>query len=128
MIQSLKNLFQINPDKSLIEDIDYCQNCGACCSYFRVIFDLRKNMHVPHEYIFQYENGEVAMKGAEIIFGKCEALKGTVGHNCSCEIYEDRPDVCRKFSIWNQDGTQNSECIKAREHNGLVGKIDLNRI
>jgi Fe-S-cluster containining protein len=101
-----------------------CVSCGACCGYFQVGFKREKNQQVPWEKIVIHSNGKAYMKGAEKFKGKCESLSGEIGKECSCSIYNDRPDVCRLFPVWLPNGRQNPKCIKARENYGLIGKIE----
>jgi|SRR5581483_9516201 len=43
----------------------------------------------------------------------CVAFGGTVGQKCGCTIYEQRPELCRKYQVGGQ------ECRKARARAGL---------
>lgn len=100
-----------------------CVDCGACCSYFRVKFDLSKNPQVPiHKVVIVKK--EAYMKGAYKFKGRCEVLTGTVGKDAKCSMYEQRPDLCAAFPVWLPNGKQNPRCIKAREYHGLKGEID----
>jgi hypothetical protein len=102
-----------------------CTECGACCNYFTIKFDLKYNPQVPKNRIIMIKN-EGYMKGAHHFKGKCNAITGEIGKDSLCEIYENRPDVCKAFPVWLPDGTQNPRCVKAREFHGLKGKIDFN--
>lgn len=100
-----------------------CVDCGACCRYFMIKFDLKTNPQVPKNKIIEIKN-EGYMVGANIFKGKCTAITGDIGKDSLCSIYKDRPDVCKAFAVWLPDGRQNPRCIKAREHYGLPGKIE----
>ena len=54
------------------------------------------------------------MKGTEKNPARCVALGGTPGERVSCGIYENRSSTCREFDIYNEDGTLNEACVKAR--------------
>lgn len=100
-----------------------CQDCGACCSYFRIDFDTKNNPQVPKEYVIKIDRKKSAIKGAENFKGTCSAFSGEIGVSCKCNIYENRPDVCRKFAVWLKNGKQNPRCYKARIAHGLPGEI-----
>lgn len=44
----------------------------------------------------------------------CMALSGQVGSKVACDIYEQRPDVCRNFPIGS------AQCISARQMHGVA--------
>lgn len=100
-----------------------CIDCGACCHYFKIKFSLKNNPQVPKHRIIEIKD-DGYMMGAHKFKGKCNAIAGTIGKDSLCEIYLDRPDVCKAFEVWLPNGEQNSKCIKAREYYGLPGKID----
>lgn len=117
-----------------IEKDTPCVICGACCRYFKIEFDYKKNKQVPMNFynkktlLWQFMNLEyrniAAMKGAESFNkGKCIALDGELGEKALCTIYENRPDHCRAFPVWEKNGEQNKRCIKARVEKGLKGEI-----
>ncbi len=126
MFKIIKNFM----DRFKIVDISNkpipCVSCGACCEYFKIKFKGDDNKQVPWEKIVIHSNGNAYMKGAEKFKGKCVAFSGEIGKECTCLIYNNRPDVCRLFPVWLPNGRQNPRCIKAREHHGLVGKIEDN--
>ena len=45
---------------------------------------------------------------------RCVALKGTVGKDGSCSIYENRPSPCRKFEASYAYGVKEPRCDEAR--------------
>jgi hypothetical protein len=45
--------------------------------------------------------------------GRCPQLRGTVGVETSCAIYEARPEICRLFAPGSV------ECLQARANAGL---------
>jgi len=101
-----------------------CQDCGACCSYFKIQFDHKKNPQVPTNIVV-FHKDKSFMKGADVFKkGRCAAFSGEIGGYNACTIYENRPNVCREFPVWLPNGKQNPRCINAREHYGLKGKID----
>ena len=80
-----------------------CQSCGACCQAFTQV------AVYPDEKIFPENYWEITVKGenGEITVDKflrrdgetfaCTSLGGKLGENVSCNIYEQRPVVCRNF-------------------------------
>lgn len=100
-----------------------CIDCGACCNYFKIKFDAKSNPQVPKNKIIQIKD-ETYMMGAHVFKGKCTAITGSIGKDSLCSIYLNRPDVCKAFEVWQEDGTQNPRCVKAREYYGLPGKIE----
>ena len=60
------------------------------------------------------------MKGTEKHPVRCVALVGTPGEQVSCSIYNHRSSTCREFDIWNEDGSVNEACTKARAIYGLA--------
>ena len=92
----------------LIDDLAEfdCQSCGACCkahpsyegaSYVR-IYDEDFDRLTPgqrQKYATRLPGGRVAMRLVED--KRCAALAGEIGSCVSCQIYDNRPDVCRGF-------------------------------
>ena len=54
------------------------------------------------------------MKGTNGKSPRCIALKGEVGKQVACTIYELRPSPCREFNIFEEDGMPNERCRKLR--------------
>jgi Fe-S-cluster containining protein len=61
------------------------------------------------------------MKGRENFNSgtKCVALGGEIGKKVGCTVYEDRPDVCRKYDRVLENGKINPRCAQARKAYGL---------
>ena len=96
----------------------YCQTCGACCAAFRVSFywaetDVHPMGKVPAHLTQAINPHYVCMNGTEKKPVKCTALKGEVGQQVSCDIYENRSSTCREFSQGS------AECNQARNMHGL---------
>lgn len=105
---------------------DPCSDCGHCCSYFRISFPWVETSSyaqkpVPIALVSQLTPERVCMKGTEQGNGRCVALNDAG----RCTIYEQRPSVCRDFSIWNADGSVNEGCTKVRKAHGLVPHAPL---
>ncbi len=111
-----------------------CVICGACCSYFRVEFDINKNKQVPVQFytqkdlLWKIKNLEhkniAAMNGAEKFKeAHCHALDGEIGKKALCKIYLNRPNPCMEFSVWESNGKQNKRCMEARFAKGLKAEI-----
>ncbi|MCB0347488.1 MAG: YkgJ family cysteine cluster protein [Bdellovibrionales bacterium] len=103
-----------------------CLSCGACCASFRVAFYWREaeakdaENSVPQGYFEDLDGMSRCMKGTnDKHHPKCIALKGTIGKDGHCSIYENRPSPCRRFEASYENGTQNIRCDEAREKHGL---------
>lgn len=95
-----------------------CVKCGACCASFRVSFywgetNAHEHGTVPAELTTAISPHHVCMKGTEHKPVHCIALKGEVGREVSCNIYELRSSTCRQFEAGSAD------CAKARKIHGL---------
>ncbi|MEO7674891.1 MAG: YkgJ family cysteine cluster protein [Pyrinomonadaceae bacterium] len=77
-----------------------CISCGACCVYGLIAID-RRDPEPLTEYIeLTLDNADVVIERVlprEKEDGRCTHLKGTIGVEISCEIYPDRPRICRDF-------------------------------
>lgn len=125
LFENLKNILRLFGfyDDLGATKIPPCQECGACCSYFKITFYKDINKQLPTDMVIKINKNTNAMKGADIFKGKCCAFNGTIGKNCECTIYNVRPNVCREFPVYLRNGKQNPKCYRAREHFGLPGKI-----
>lgn len=120
MILFLKQVFtKTEQDPSTYPE---CLDCGACCSYFKVYFKAKDNPEYLKlkDKINIINEDKIFMKGTEKFnSSKCIALEGEVGKCVSCSVYDDRPDVCRKFERILPNGKLNPRCIQARKAKGL---------
>jgi len=95
-----------------------CQACGACCaveasSGVHARLDEEDAKAIPigfQSLIVETDRGKflgvkTSGNGVEV----CTALKGSIGNQCRCIIYDQRPMVCRLF----EPGS--SECLSARK-------------
>jgi len=108
-------------------DLD-CRRCGACCisdwdepSYVAMhpnevdrLSEWKQKHWVHYE---QHDDARTfpALRTKENKQGHivCIAFRGSVGKQCSCSIYEDRPRACRRFKAGGMS------CREAREAAGL---------
>lgn len=109
---------------------DDCVTCGACCTArgFSGVVALatpdvyRKWTPMQRKTLLRKPPFEtvVPAKALRVIdngerFPRCAALRGRVGEEATCKVYENRPGVCREF-------TPGSEaCLHARVQWGLSG-------
>jgi Fe-S-cluster containining protein len=91
-----------------------CLSCGACCAYYRITFHADEALAIPAEYLEQIQPEVSCMKGTNNYPPRCSALRGEVGQQVSCAIYENRPSPCREFNEYELDGTPNMRCFKLR--------------
>jgi hypothetical protein len=100
-----------------------CQKCGACCSMYRVTFRSiethEDSFGVPADLTVKVSPETSAMKFNNPKSQRCVALKGSIGKNVGCSIYDNRPSPCRNFKASFEDGTQNPRCDEARAVMGL---------
>ncbi|MFA3760965.1 YkgJ family cysteine cluster protein [Yersinia sp. 2466 StPb PI] len=101
-------------------EINPCQNCGACCAYFRVSFYWAEAKEgggtVPNAMTEQVTPFISCMSGTNCKSPRCSALQGEVGHTVSCTIYGDRPPPCYEFERSGDAGIHNPHCDRARAH------------
>jgi uncharacterized protein len=91
----------------MIEKLD-CTTCGACCAIDSTIItwahkpiensDENLNFLKINNYIDSYIHGYFQMKTSKNC-DRCIALEGTLGEKVSCNVYENRPSVCKNFEI-----------------------------
>ncbi|MEW6678438.1 MAG: YkgJ family cysteine cluster protein [Pseudomonadota bacterium] len=101
-----------------------CQQCGACCAYFRVSFywseaDPFLGGTVPGELTVPISPHFVAMAGTQGAPVRCTALEGTVGEAVACRIYARRASPCRDLEPWDAAGQPDEKCTRARAAHGL---------
>lgn len=101
-----------------------CLNCGACCAYYRVSFywaeaDETRPRAVPLNMTEKLNDFLLVMRGTNQPGSRCIALKGLIGENVYCDIYPNRPSICRNCMPSWADNIANPHCDKARRAWGL---------
>lgn len=101
-----------------------CQQCGACCGAFRVSFysgevDDLPGGWVPAGLVEQLGPHRSCMSGTAQAPVRCVALRGDIGVQVSCAIYEFRPSPCREFGPLAAIGRGDERCNEARKRYGL---------
>jgi Fe-S-cluster containining protein len=105
-----------------------CVGCGACCAHFRVQFYWREGESgaesgrppVRTELYEDLDSRYRCMKGTnDKHHPKCAGLKGRIGRDASCSVYQERPTPCREFTASFADGKKNLRCDEARGAHGL---------
>ena len=90
---------------------------------YRVSFhysEMLKQSHgVPEGVSRQISPYQNAMIGTDQANPRCIALSGVVGESTTCEIYENRPSVCRLFKASFENGAVDIACDQARAGKGL---------
>ncbi|PBC02451.1 hypothetical protein CK220_20225 [Mesorhizobium sp. WSM3860] len=95
-----------------------CQSCGACCAYsadwprFSTEEDAELD-RIPQELVATDLSGMLCEDG------RCAALRGEVGKQTACAIYEARPHVCRACMPGGDD------CLMARAARGLPLELPI---
>ena len=101
-----------------------CTTCGACCATYRVSFcreelDETECGCVPAELTEKLDDHGVYMRGTDSRSPRCVALRGTVGVQVACAIYDCRPSPCRAFARDAASGHGDMACGDARRLHGL---------
>lgn len=100
-----------------------CTRCGACCATYRVSFTRHEldsdGGCVPSALTENIDDQGVMMRGTGDQPPRCVALRGAVGENACCAIYENRPTPCRAFARDAAIGFGDSSCGDARRLHGL---------
>jgi Fe-S-cluster containining protein len=101
-----------------------CQACGACCATYRVSFhsdevDDSPGGRVPAGLVEPVSSQVVCMRGTASAPSRCIALRGTIGEDVSCAIYEFRPSACREFAPLAAVGRGDEACNDARRRHHL---------
>jgi Fe-S-cluster containining protein len=101
-----------------------CTSCGACCATYRVTF-LRQELDtapggwVPAALTETINDRGVCMSGTMNRPRRCLALRGTIGVDVGCTIYQRRPSPCRAFAPEAGTGHGDTACGDARRLHGL---------
>ena len=75
-----------------------CKKCGACCAYKDPKWIEVQNddaVNIPKDMLQTGDVFDLAMAMGE---GRCCALKGEIGKQVECIIYEFRPSICRSVT------------------------------
>jgi uncharacterized protein len=96
--------------------MNICQECGACCAFFRVSFYWAEAQEqgLADSCIEQLNAHIASMAGTNRPAPRCCALQGEVGKQVTCLVYAARPSPCREV----QPG--DDQCNKARARYGLA--------
>lgn len=118
-----------------------CLCCGACCAAFRVAFHWSEASPeqagiTPPELTEPLDPHRVNMRGTQQRRPRCVALRGQVGHDANCSIYEQRPSPCRDLKASFENGLHSPQCDKARAIYSLpplqagdwLALLDLNQL
>jgi uncharacterized protein len=90
-----------------------CQSCGACCASFRVSFYWSEAQRIDESLIEKITPHLCCMRGTNSPNPRCAALRGELGGQVSCSIYEHRSSTCRSVEIGDE------KCDRARARHGL---------
>ena len=95
--------------------VNVCQQCGACCAFFRVSFYWAEASQrgLPEALIEKVSDHLVSMAGTNQPQPRCHALQGELGSEVTCSVYSARPSPCREV----QPGDE--KCNRARARHGL---------
>jgi Fe-S-cluster containining protein len=104
--------------------VNACQSCGACCVTYRVSFyhgeiDEFPGGIVPAGLTDRVTPHLACMRGTDRQPPRCVALRGEIGKEVGCAIYEFRPSPCREFAPLAAVGQGDEACNSARRRHGL---------
>ena len=77
-----------------------CISCGACCVFGLIPINRRELEPLKNYVELTLDNADVVVERAlrrDGNDGRCAHLFGTVGAEIGCDVYPDRPQVCRDF-------------------------------
>jgi len=108
-------------EKDITEDV--CQRCGICCE-----IELKPNWKDPRQFewlsaiVENHDNITETKKGIRIRCSHLRETKHSTSPHWECDIYEDRPQLCRDFNCvswakYSDDLTQ---------YNRVLEKMGLN--
>lgn len=90
----------------MADDLD-CRSCGACCgpefdeptyaSVSRTDVERLPRHALRRLVVLRKGDGAMRTKRVKRDGVVCAALEGRRGQQCSCSIYDARPDACREF-------------------------------
>ena len=86
-----------------------CAGCGMCCEVLSHVCVGDDELYVPADMYGRNDAGELVMNKRDD--GSCAALNLKTRE---CDIYEDRPSVCREFPIGC------GKCLMIREDAGFA--------
>ncbi|CAB1207352.1 YkgJ family cysteine cluster protein [Acinetobacter bouvetii] len=98
---------------------DACLSCGACCAYFRVSFYWAEGLAMPKHYTEPVNAVYSCMTGTNQKSPRCIALKGEIGQQVSCGMYEARSSSCKEVQIADE------QCNKARKAHNMIAFIQV---
>lgn len=105
------------------DPLEPCTACGACCADRRVVFHASECEDagglVPAALAGEATDALRCMEGTDRAPPRCLALRGTIGRQVRCAIYELRPSPCREFAPHGVLGVANEACSDARARHGL---------
>jgi Fe-S-cluster containining protein len=95
--------------------VNICQQCGACCAFFRVSFYWAEapERGLPDEFVEKVNTHLSALAGTNQPRVHCRALEGEVGKSVTCRVYAQRPSPCREVEVGDD------KCTRARASYGL---------
>lgn len=95
------------------QNINPCQQCGACCAFFRVSFYWADTPDLAPEFVEKITPHFSCMRGSNQAHPRCQALTGVIGTQVACTVYEQRPSPCKEVQAGDE------KCMKARAAHGL---------
>ena len=90
-------------DKVITEEwahVPNCISCGACCVFGLIPINRREPEPLRNYVELTLDNADVVVERAlrrDQEDGRCAHLFGKIGAEIGCDVYPDRPQVCRDF-------------------------------
>lgn len=110
------------------EAIPECLTCGVCCAYLLIVNVRRADTPPLKEYWDVIADGDANDVVIERVLprnlddGRCKHLGGELGKAIACDIYPNRPDVCRAFEAGSD------RCHEYRRIYGIEPKLDASEL
>ena len=104
------------------EPIPECITCGACCDIFAVVPMAVAESERLGDFIEVTADPELdvvvdRLVKRDFVTGRCANLRGEIGREIGCSVYELRPSVCRAFEAGSD------KCHELRRMYGLEPQL-----
>ena len=104
-----------------------CVTCGACCEVYSIVPITMAESERVGQYMEVTADQEPdvvidRLVKRDLETGRCSHLQGPIGRDIGCDIYQDRPNVCRVFEAGSD------KCHEIRRMYGLEPQLSEEKI
>lgn len=109
------------------EPVPDCLTCGACCDNYSIVpMSMAESEHL-NDYMEVTVDSEPGIVIDRLInrdweAGRCKHLRGEIGRDIGCSVYEKRPGVCRVFEAGSD------KCHEIRRMYGLEPQLSQEQV